>query len=305
MLSLATIRAELSKPALLEVGPLPWPRVAKGKVREIFDVGGDRLLMVVTDRLSAFDVIMPNGVPGKGTLLNQLSLHFFEQTADIAPNHLVPHHDEALRELLREHSELLPRSLLVERRPPLPVEAVVRGYLAGSGWKDYQRTGSLFGQPMPTGLTESAALPTPAFTPTTKAHTTGHDEPLSLEACETLLGSATYTEVLETSLALYERGVTLAQRAGLLLADTKFEFGHAPDGTLCLIDEVLTPDSSRYWPADQYQPGQPQPSYDKQYVRDYLESQDWDKTPPAPILPEEIIQGTQQRYWEALEKLVG
>ncbi len=287
--------------ALMTVEGLPYPKVAVGKVREIFDLG-DRLLIVATDRLSAFDVVMPNGVPGKGILLTQVSLWWFEQAAAVFPIHLVADHGAALAAALRGHEALIPRSMLVRKLAPLPVEAVVRGYLAGGGWKEYTATGSILDHRLPAGLLDGSKLPEPIFTPSTKA-AAGHDEPITQARCAEILGERDFKAVRDASLALYRMGATRAAKAGILLADTKFEFGRASDGSLVLIDEVLTPDSSRYWPADRWQPGRPQPSYDKQFVRDWLEAQPWDKRPPGPRLPDDIVKGTQRLYAECLERL--
>jgi phosphoribosylaminoimidazole-succinocarboxamide synthase len=302
MLEKDQIARVLEAEAVREID-LPFPRVASGKVREIFDTG-EHLLLVASDRISAFDVILPEGIPGKGAVLTQISLYWFEQSEDLIRNHLVPDHDAVLADLLEGKEELIARSMLVKKLEPLLVEAVVRGYLSGSGWKDYEKTGTLFGQEVPSGLLESSRLPKFYFTPTTKAHE-GHDEPIPLEECVEMLGRENYEKVVETSFRLFELGTAGAEKAGLILADTKFEFGLDETGELFLIDEVMTPDSSRFWPAEQYQPGQSQPSYDKQYVRDYLLGLDWDRTPPAPSLPEDVVKGTALRYRTALEKLIG
>jgi phosphoribosylaminoimidazole-succinocarboxamide synthase len=291
----------LPREALMTVEGLPYPKVATGKVREIFDLG-DRLLIVATDRLSAFDVVMPNGVPGKGILLTRISLWWFRQAAAIFPIHLVPGHDSALAGALRGHESLIPRSMLVRKLAPLPIEAVVRGYLAGSGWKEYQATGGILDHRLPAGLLDGSRLPEPIFTPSTKA-AAGHDEPITEARCAEILGQADFRSVRDASIALYRMGAERAAKAGILLADTKFEFGRAPDGSLVLIDEVLTPDSSRYWPAATWQPGRSQPSYDKQYVRDWLEARPWDKRPPGPRLPDEVVARTQALYAECLAKL--
>ncbi len=301
--SAAQIKASLPQTALTRIEGLPWPKIGSGKVRELFDAG-DALLIVASDRLSAFDVILPDGIPGKGILLTQLSLWWFGRTAALTPNHLLPNHDAGVARRLRDFPQLQGRSMFVRKLRPLPVEAVVRGYLAGSGWKAYKQTGRLFDQAMPVGLRESERLSQPIFTPTSKAHA-GHDEPLTATQCAALLGAQRYVEVRELSLKLYDLGVREAARAGLILADTKFEFGTDAGGKLYLIDEVLTPDSSRYWPADAYAPGRAQMAFDKQYVRDHLETLDWNKTPPGPRLPAAIIQQTQQRYLEAVERLLG
>jgi len=288
--------------ALIQVDDLPWPRVASGKVREIFDMG-DALLMVATDRVSAFDVIMKEGLPGKGILLTQISLHWFRQVGGITRHHLVEGHDARIAELGESHPELEHRSMIVKKLKALAIEAVVRGYLSGSGWKAYRETDKLFEYDLPEGMVESDRLPQPLFTPTTKA-ASGHDEPIDCADAAELIGRERFDRVRALSLEIYAMGVAAAQRAGIILADTKFEFGTDEAGELYLIDEILTPDSSRYWPAEAYAPGGPQPSYDKQFVRDYLESLDWDKTPPPPSLSQEVLEGTLQRYVEAYAKLV-
>jgi phosphoribosylaminoimidazole-succinocarboxamide synthase len=295
------MRTDLPREALMTVEGLPYPKVATGKVREIFDLG-ENLLIVATDRLSAFDVVMPNGVPGKGILLTQLSLWWFAQAAKVFPIHLVTDHEVALARALRGHEALIPRAMLVRKLTPLPIEAVVRGYLAGSGWKEYKSTGSIFDHQLPAGLLDGSRLPEPIFTPSTKA-AAGHDEPITQARCAEILGEVDFRAVREASIALYRMGAERAAKAGILLADTKFEFGRAPDGSLVLIDEVLTPDSSRYWPAATWQPGRSQPSYDKQFVRDWLEAQPWDKQPPGPRLPDEVVARTQALYAECLAKL--
>lgn len=297
-----SIKAALPEEALLQIEDLPYPKIDSGKVREIYDLG-DNILIIASDRISAFDVVLPNGIPGKGILLTQISQFWFSQTESISPNHLVPDQEVALAEVLKGNEQLIPRSMLVRKLNPLPVEAVVRGYLVGSGWKDYQNTGKLFGQEVPLNLIESDRLPEPMFTPTTKAKT-GHDMPLSLEECETLIGSDLYKQCLDISFKLFSLGSQMAQKAGIILADTKFEFGTDADGNLFLIDEVLTPDSSRYWPADDYVPGRAQHAFDKQYVRDYLETLDWDKSYPGPVLPRDIVTITRDRYLSALELLM-
>lgn len=295
------MRTDLPREALMTVEGLPYPKVATGKVREIFDLG-ENLLIVATDRLSAFDVVMPNGVPGKGILLTQLSLWWFAQAAKVFPIHLVTDHEVALARALRGHEALIPRAMLVRKLAPLPIEAVVRGYLAGSGWKEYKSTGSIFDHRLPAGLLDGSRLPEPIFTPSTKA-AAGHDEPITQARCAEILGEADFRAVREAAIALYRMGAERAAKAGILLADTKFEFGRAPDGSLVLIDEVLTPDSSRYWPAATWQPGRSQPSYDKQFVRDWLEAQPWDKQPPGPRLPDEVVARTQTLYAECLARL--
>jgi phosphoribosylaminoimidazole-succinocarboxamide synthase len=279
------------------------PLWRRGKVRDVYDLG-ERLLIVATDRISAFDVVLPTPVPGKGAILTQLSLFWFELLADVVPHHVlsadVAHYPEPLP---GERAQLEGRSMLVTRTQPLPVECVVRGYLAGSGWRDYQRSGSVCGIALPTGLRESERLETPLFTPATKAES-GHDENIPFSEVERLIGTARAAEVREKSLALYARARAHAEARGILLADTKFEFG-LDGGRLVWIDEALTPDSSRFWPAAGYTPGGVQPSFDKQYVRDWLESQTWDKRPPAPALPPEVVVRTLAKYREALERITG
>jgi phosphoribosylaminoimidazole-succinocarboxamide synthase len=298
-----TLAKALPERALREIGELPHPRVGSGKVREIYDTG-EHLLIIASDRLSAFDVVLPDGIPGKGIILTQMSLYWFAETAALVPNHLVADHAQALAAALGARSDLVPRSMLVRKLQPLPIEAVVRQYLAGSGWKDYLRTGRLFGLPVPSGLRESEALPAPLFTPTTKAAAGSHDLPVSHEQGAALIGADRFEEVRDISLRLFALGSAAARRAGLILADTKFEFGTDNDGRVYLIDEILTPDSSRYWPAADYAPGRTQQAFDKQYVRDYLETLDWDKTAPGPALPEPVIRQTQARYLEAARKIL-
>jgi phosphoribosylaminoimidazole-succinocarboxamide synthase len=274
---------------------------ARGKVRDIYDAG-DRLLIVATDRLSAFDVILPTPIPDKGRVLTQLSLFWFDLLRDVIPNHLVsatefPASFDAYRE------ELAGRSMVVRKTQPLPIECVVRGYVSGSGWKDYQATGKICGIALPAGLRESSRLPEPIFTPATKA-ATGHDENISFERAASLIGNERAQRVREISLEIYRRAAAYAEPRGILLADTKFEFGLLND-ELIWIDEALTPDSSRFWPAAQYEPGGPQPSFDKQFVRDYLESIHWPKTPPGPELPPEVVGATRGKYREAYRILTG
>lgn len=293
---------ELPQKPLLAVDGLPYKHLASGKVREVFDMGDD-LLMVATDRVSAFDVIMKEGLAGKGALLTQISLHWFALAEEIMPHHLVDQHESRLQELIASYPELANRSMIVKKLKPLPIEAVVRGYLAGSGWKNYQKNGTLFEYALPPGLEESAQLPKPLFTPTTKAEN-GHDMPIDCADAAKLIGTELFKKVQSKSIALYEMGAKNAQDSGILLADTKFEFGTDALGELYLIDEVLTPDSSRYWPAKDYAAGGPQASYDKQFVRDYLEGLQWDKSPPPPPLPETVLSGTLGRYVEAYNRLV-
>jgi phosphoribosylaminoimidazole-succinocarboxamide synthase len=265
--------------------------LGSGKVRELYALGGDRLLLVATDRISTFDVVLPTEIPDKGRVLTGLSAFWFGRTRRLVPNHLVT--------LLSDG-----RTMECSRLEMLPIECVVRGYLSGSGWKDYLRTGGVCGHHLPDGLRESERLPGPIFTPASKA-ATGHDENLDTAAAAELVGPELYAEVERTALALYELAAAHAEQRGIILADTKFEFGLAPDGRLVLGDEALTPDSSRFWDAGAYAPGSPQPSYDKQFVRDYCEGLGWDKSYPGPELPEEIVAGTRARYVQAFELLTG
>ncbi len=293
---------DLPKQALMSVDGLPFKKISQGKVRENFDLG-DELLIVASDRISAFDVIMPNGVPGKGILLTQISLWWFEQAAKVMPTHLVENHSERVRELLKDFPHLIERSMIVKKLNPLPVEAIARGYLAGSGWKEYKQTGKLFDFVLPEGMQESQKLPEPLFTPTTKA-AEGHDMPITNEQCRELLGDNIFTQIKDATLKLYNMGAERAAKCGIILADTKFEFGTDSDGKVYLIDEVLTSDSSRYWPADKYEIGRSQPSYDKQYVRDWLETLDWNKQAPGPELPPEVIENTISTYKALIDRLV-
>jgi phosphoribosylaminoimidazole-succinocarboxamide synthase len=277
---------------------------ARGKVRDIYDLG-DHLLIVASDRLSAFDVVLPDPIPDKGKVLTQISVFWFHQMADLTPNHLVAWRVEDYPAELQPYADQLRgRSMLVKKCQPLAIEAIVRGYLAGSGWKDYQKTGQVCGYDLPAGLRDSDRLDKPLFTPSTKAEQGEHDENISVERAREIVGAELADEVANRSLAIYQRAREMAADKGIIIADTKFEFGLAGD-ELLLIDEVLTPDSSRFWPADQYEPGRSQQSFDKQYVRDYLEKVGFDKKPPAPNLPAEVIDGTRQRYLEALTRLTG
>jgi phosphoribosylaminoimidazole-succinocarboxamide synthase len=265
--------------------------VASGKVRELFDIDRERLLLVASDRISTFDVVLPTEIPDKGRVLTGLSAFWFARTREVCPNHLLA---------LRADG----RSMECRRLEMLPLECVVRGYIAGSGWKDYGRSGSTSGRRLPDGLRESDRLPEPIFTPSTKA-TTGHDENIAAEEAAALVGVERYAEVERTALALYRSAAEHAASQGILIADTKFEFGLDSDGRLVLADEAFTPDSSRFWPADEFEPGGPQPSFDKQFVRDYCETLGWDKTPPGPELPAEVVAGTRARYVDAFERLTG
>ena len=279
-----------------------------GKVRDLYAVGDDRLLLVASDRLSAFDVVLPTEIPDKGRVLTGLSRFWFERTIDIVPNHLVGTAPEDLPGGIvppDAADDLRGRMMLCRRVEVLPIEVIVRGYLAGSGWKDYQRTGAVCGIPLPDGLGESERLPEPLFTPSTKAEQ-GHDENISVEEAATLVGEEMARRVRDVAIELYRFAASVAEPAGIILADTKFEFGVEPaSGELLLIDEALTPDSSRFWEAAAYEPGRAQASFDKQYVRDWLETQPWDKTPPGPALPAEIVAGTRARYVEAFERITG
>ena len=288
---------------LLELNLPGVRKIKSGKVREIFDLG-DSLLFVATDRISAFDCIMPNGIPRKGDVLTQISYFWFAQTQSFQPNHLISQAGEPLPASLKNFAaDLAQRSMIVKKAQPLAIECVVRGYLAGSGWKEYRQSQTVCGIKLPPGLKESSELPEPIFTPATKAET-GHDENISFEEAAKIVGEDVARHVREASLTIYNRARDYARQRGIIIADTKFEFGQL-DGQLLLIDEVLTPDSSRFWPADQYQPGKGQPSFDKQFVRDYLETLDWNKTPPAPALPAEVVAKTQAKYLEAYERLTG
>jgi phosphoribosylaminoimidazole-succinocarboxamide synthase len=279
------------------------PKLRSGKVRDIFDLG-DRLLFVATDRISAFDCIMPNGIPRKGEVLTQLSYFWFAQTESFQPNHLLSRADEPLPPELQPYAaQLGRRSMIVKKAQPMPIECVVRGYLAGSGWKEYREQQTVCGIKLPPGLKESAELPAPIFTPATKAES-GHDLNIPFAEAARMVGAEHAEQLRDASLKLYRFARDYARRRGIIIADTKFEFGLL-DGKVILIDEVLTPDSSRFWPADQYRPGAGQPSYDKQFVRDYLETLDWNKTAPGPKLPEAIITHTAAKYHEALERLTG
>jgi phosphoribosylaminoimidazole-succinocarboxamide synthase len=282
---------------------LDLPLLRRGKVRDVYHLGTE-LLMVTTDRLSAFDVVLPQGIPDKGRVLNQLSLFWFERLRGVTPNHIVTADVDEFPAALKPFRNVLEgRSMLVRRTEPLPVECVVRGYLSGSGLKDYRRTGAICGLTLPIGLVESQKFPSPLFTPATKAET-GHDENISFDRMVEMIGHDRAESVRTTSIAIYEAARQHAQTAGLILADTKFEFGIA-DGNLVWIDEALTPDSSRYWDAAKVEPGMTPPSFDKQFVRDYLETLDWNKTAPGPVLPEDVIAGTRGRYLEAFRRLTG
>ncbi|HET9391505.1 MAG TPA: phosphoribosylaminoimidazolesuccinocarboxamide synthase [Steroidobacteraceae bacterium] len=278
-------------------------KIHEGKVRDIYAVDPQTMLIVTTDRLSAFDVVLPDPIPDKGRVLNQISNFWFGRTRHIVPNHLTDRGLEGLVSDPGERAQLEGRAMLVRRLAPLPIEAVVRGYLIGSGWKDYQRAGSVSGIALPEGLRQAQRLPAPVFTPATKAAPGEHDENIPFSQVESLVGAAVAARVRETALALYSFAAEHARRRGIIIADTKFEFGIDSAGALTLIDEVLTPDSSRFWPADTYRPGISPPSFDKQFVRDYLETLDWNKKAPGPVLPAQIIARTSEKYREALSRL--
>ena len=290
-------------------GDLPFPLIRKGKVRELYDVGDDLLLLVASDRVSAFDVVLPQPIPGKGQVLTLLTAWWLQRFQGQVPHHLVavrPDEVEArVPELASHRDRWARRGMLVRKTTPLPVECVVRGYLAGSAWKEYRKSGTLAGEPLPPDLEESGPLPSPLFSPATKA-TEGHDENIPFQGVVDRVGRSRAARLRDTSLQLYARGAQVAAERGLLLADTKFEFGVDAAGELRLIDEVLTPDSSRYWPADRYAPGGPQPSLDKQPIRDYLDDlEDWPKEPPPPDLPPEVVQAAEERYREVFRRLTG
>jgi phosphoribosylaminoimidazole-succinocarboxamide synthase len=276
----------------------------RGKVRDIY-AKDTRILLVASDRLSTFDVVMPDGIPGKGKVLTQISRFWFDRLEDIVENHLLDNEGDALALIYKMHPELIGRAMLAKKARPLLVECVVRGYLSGSGWKEYKKTGKVCGIPLPKGLVESDRLPEPIFTPSTKAEQGLHDENITFERASEILGADLAGRVRELSLAIYSRARDYAKKKGIIIADTKFEFGLLPGKELILIDEVLTPDSSRFWPAKSYKPGGPQESYDKQFVRDYLEGIKWNKEPPAPRLPDRVIEKTSEKYREALKILTG
>lgn len=282
-----------------------FPLISRGKVRDIYDIDDDTLLIVTTDRMSAFDVIMSSPIPMKGVVLNQLTLFWMKRFAHLVPNHIresdISRYPAALHPY---RDELAGRSLLAKKAKALPVECIVRGYLAGSGWKDYRKTGEVCGYTLPAGLRESSRLPEPLFTPSTKANIGQHDENISLHETEKLLGSKNARSVADLTMAIYRQASEYAAERGIIIADTKLEFGMV-DGELTLIDEVITPDSSRFWSAAEYVPGKSQPSFDKQYLRDWLEDQPWDKTPPPPALPDAVIKTTTEKYLQAYHIITG
>ncbi|MFZ5509967.1 MAG: phosphoribosylaminoimidazolesuccinocarboxamide synthase [Pseudomonadota bacterium] len=279
--------------------------LGRGKVRDIYAVDESHMLIVTTDRLSAFDVVLPDPIPDKGRVLTEVSNFWFRRLAGIVPNHLTGIDPEAVVSGEAERAQVRGRAIVVKRLKPLPIEAVVRGYLIGSGWKDYQKTGAVCGIALPPGLKLAQKLPEPLFTPATKAEMGAHDENISFQQVEQLVGAARAAQVRDVALRLYREAAGYARGRGILIADTKFEFGTDQAGTLHLIDEALTPDSSRFWPADQYREGISPPSFDKQFVRDYLETLDWDKKAPGPRLPVDIIEKTSAKYREALARLTG
>ncbi|MDT8451471.1 MAG: phosphoribosylaminoimidazolesuccinocarboxamide synthase [Gammaproteobacteria bacterium] len=279
------------------------PLLHRGKVRDIYDIDDDHMLIVTTDRVSAFDVVMPNSITGKGRILNEVTIFWMNKLAHIIPNQLSELALEDVLEDADERAEVAEHAMVVKKLKALPVEAIVRGYLIGSGWKDYQATGAVCGIELPAGLQLADRLPEPIYTPSSKAAAGEHDENIDFAKTEELLGSELAAQVREVSLQLYKEADDYARERGIIIADTKFEFGLDRSGKLTLIDEVLTPDSSRFWPADQYQPGVSPPSFDKQFIRDYLETLDWDKTPPGPVLPEDIVHKSAQKYQQAKELL--
>ena len=289
--------------ALYESKIKSLPRLGKGKVRDIYAVGADKMLIVTSDRLSAFDVVLPDPIPDKGRVLNEMANFWFGKLGHIVPNQLTGIDPESVVSE-NERAEVKGRSVVVKKLKPLPIEAVVRGYIIGSGWKDYQKTGKVCGLSLPAGLQQAQKLPQPIFTPATKAES-GHDENISFDEVVKLIGGPMAEKVRDISIRLYKEASEFAATKGIIIADTKFEFGLSEKNEIVLIDEVLTADSSRFWPADSYRVGMSPPSYDKQYVRDYLETLDWDKTPPAPRLPADVIVRTSAKYREALEKIAG
>jgi phosphoribosylaminoimidazole-succinocarboxamide synthase len=296
--------SDLLDPVLLQTDFPDLKLHASGKVRDVYIIGNHQLLFVASDRISAFDYVLATGIPHKGSVLNQLSLFWFDFLADIVPNHLITAHvDQYPPEARKYKDQLRGRSMLVRRAEMFPVECVVRGYISGSAWKEYKATGKVSGISLPAGLKESDAFPEPIFTPSTKA-TTGHDENISFDQMCTIVGVETASHLRDLTLRVYKKAAAYARQRGIIIADTKFEFGRTEHG-ITLADEVLTPDSSRFWPADKYAPGRPQDSYDKQYVRDYLEQIHWNKQPPAPALPLDVARRTSEKYLEAYFQLTG
>ncbi|MFW6324969.1 MAG: phosphoribosylaminoimidazolesuccinocarboxamide synthase [Desulfovibrionales bacterium] len=274
------------------------PLISRGKVRDIYQVSDDSLLIVTTDRMSAFDVVLPDPIPFKGVVLNQITLFWMDMFKDLVQNHILVSDFKDFPESLKKYPELNGRSVIVRKARPLPIECIVRGYITGSGWKDYQRTGKVSGHVLPEGLLESEMLPDPLFTPSTKADIGEHDENITIHQAQAKIGEGLFDKVQELSLEIYKRARDYARNRGIIIADTKFEFGLS-GRELLLIDEVLTPDSSRFWPMEGYAAGRSQPSFDKQFLRDWLVSSGWDKTPPGPVLPEDVVQKTSEKYREA------
>lgn len=290
---------------LLQSSIKSLPLMNQGKVRDIYDIDADKMLIITTDRLSAFDVILPTPIHSKGAVLTQIANFWFDKLSNIIPNHLTGIAPESVVKDAAEHIQLGKRAVVVKKLKPLPIEAVVRGYLVGSGWKEYQQSGTVCGIPLPAGLLEASKLPEPIFTPSTKAEIGTHDENITFEQTVALVGTELAAKVRDTAIALYKAAAEFALTKGIIIADTKFEFGLDASGTLYLIDEALTPDSSRFWPADQYKVGSNPPSFDKQYVRDWLESSGWNKQPPAPELPADVAAKTSEKYREAYLHLTG
>jgi len=294
----------MNKP-LLETNIQSLKRIHQGKVRDIYDIDANTMLLVSTDRLSAFDVILPTGIANKGAMLTQMANFWFEKLKDVVPNHLTGIDPNSVVANPAEQAQLGSRAVVVKKLKALPIEAIVRGYLVGSGWKEYKTKGTVCGIQLPAGLQEASKLPTPIFTPSSKAAVGEHDENISLQECADLIGKDMAEQVAKVAIELYSQAAEYALTRGIIIADTKFEFGLDANGVLHVMDEVLTPDSSRFWPADSYVVGKNPPSYDKQFVRDWLESTGWDKSPPAPALPADVAQKTSEKYMEAFERLTG
>ena len=289
---------------LLQSSIKSLPLINQGKVRDIYDIDADKMLIVTTDRLSAFDVVLPTAIPGKGVVLTQVANFWFDRLKDIIPNHLTGIDPVAVVSE-DEKAQVTGRAIVVRKLKPLPIEAVVRGYIVGGGWKEYQKTGSVCGIPLPMGMQEASKLPEPIFTPSTKAEVGAHDENITFEKASELMGAELAAKVRDVAIQLYKAAAEYALTKGIIIADTKFEFGLDADGKLYLIDEALTPDSSRFWPADQYKVGSNPPSFDKQFVRDWLEASGWNKQPPGPVLPTDVAAKTGEKYREALKQLTG
>ena len=290
---------------LLETSIQSLKRIHQGKVRDIYDIDADTMLLVSTDRLSAFDVILPTGIANKGAMLTQMANFWFEKLKNVVPNHLTGIDPKSVVSNATEQAQLGSRAVVVKKLKALPIEAIVRGYLVGSGWKEYKAKGTVCGIELPAGLQEASKLPTPIFTPSSKAAVGEHDENISLQQCADLIGKDMAEQVAKVAIALYQQAAEYALTRGIIIADTKFEFGLDANGVLHVMDEVLTPDSSRFWPADSYAVGSNPPSYDKQFVRDWLESTGWNKVAPAPALPADVAQKTSEKYMEAFERLTG